>query len=91
MTDLVLGAVLPRVPNERQLVGVWYVVLLLLLVQVLITALITIFCWYNKILPTTDGLACKEEELQNLVKTLETTLTAYGMEISSEKNKARVQ
>ena len=29
--------------------------------------------------------ASKEEELENLVKTLETTPTAYGMEISSEK------
>ena len=34
-----------------------------------------------------DGLAGKEEELENLVKTVETALTAYGMEISPEKTK----
>ena len=38
-----------------------------------------------------DGLAGKEEELENLVKTLETVSTAYGMEISSEKNKDHVK
>ena len=34
-----------------------------------------------------DGLAGKEEELENLAKTVETALTAYGMEISPEKTK----
>ena len=34
-----------------------------------------------------DGLAGKEEELENLVKTVETASTAYGMEISPEKTK----
>ena len=38
-----------------------------------------------------DGLAGKEEELENLVKTLETASTAYGMEISSEKSKDHVK
>ena len=32
-----------------------------------------------------DGLASKEEELENLFKTVETASTAYGMEISPEK------
>ena len=32
-----------------------------------------------------DGLAGKEEELENLVKKVETTSTAYGMEISPDK------
>ena len=35
-----------------------------------------------------DGLASMEE-LENLVKTLETTSTAYGIETSSEKKKQR--
>ena len=34
-----------------------------------------------------DGLAGKEEELENLVKMVETASTAYGMEISPEKTK----
>ena len=34
-----------------------------------------------------DGLAGKEEELENLVKKVETASTAYGMEISPEKTK----
>ena len=34
-----------------------------------------------------DGLAGKEEELENLVKKVETASTAYGMEISTEKTK----
>ena len=34
-----------------------------------------------------DGLAGKEEELENIVKTVETASTAYGMEISPEKTK----
>ena len=34
-----------------------------------------------------DGLAGKEEELENLVKTVETASTAYDMEISQEKTK----
>ena len=34
-----------------------------------------------------DGLAGKEEELENLVKKVETTSTAYGMEISPDKTK----
>ena len=34
-----------------------------------------------------DGLAGKEEELENLVKKVETASTAYGMEISPDKTK----
>ena len=34
-----------------------------------------------------DGQVGKEEELENLVKTVETASTAYGMEISPEKTK----
>ena len=34
-----------------------------------------------------DGLAGKEEELENLAKNVETASTAYGMEISPEKTK----
>ena len=34
-----------------------------------------------------DGQASKKEGLENLVKTLETTSTVYGMESSSEKKK----
>ena len=34
-----------------------------------------------------DGLAGKKEELENLVKKVETTSTAYGMEVSPEKTK----
>ena len=34
-----------------------------------------------------DGLAGKEEELENLVERLDKTSTAYGMEISTEKTK----
>ena len=34
-----------------------------------------------------DGLAGKEEELENLVKKVETASTAYGMEISPKKTK----
>ena len=34
-----------------------------------------------------DGLAGKEEELENLVKTVEAASTTYGMEISPEKTK----
>ena len=34
-----------------------------------------------------DGLAGKEEELENLVKKVETASTAHGMEISLEKTK----
>ena len=34
-----------------------------------------------------DGLAGKEEELVNLVKRLDRTSTAYGMQISAEKTK----
>ena len=34
-----------------------------------------------------DGLAGEEEELANLVDCLDTTSTAYGMEISAEKTK----
>ena len=37
-----------------------------------------------------DGLASKEE-LENLVKTLETISKAYGMEISSEENQDQVK
>ena len=36
-----------------------------------------------------DGLAGKEDELENLVKTVETASTAHGMEINSEK-KAKI-
>ena len=35
-----------------------------------------------------DGLAGKEEEIENLVKTVETTSTAYGMKIISETQKS---
>ena len=38
-----------------------------------------------------DGLDGKEAELENLVKTVETASTAYGMEISPEKSKDRVK
>ena len=34
-----------------------------------------------------DGLAGKEEELENPVKRVETASTMYGMEISQEKTK----
>ena len=34
-----------------------------------------------------DGLAGEEEELANLVDCLDTTSTAYGMEISAEKTR----
>ena len=44
---------------------------------------ITNLCFADNI----DGLASKEEEFENLVKILETTSTAYGMEISSERTK----
>ena len=35
-----------------------------------------------------DGLAGKEEELVNLVEHLDSTSTAYGKQISAEKNQA---
>ena len=34
-----------------------------------------------------DGLAGEEEELAKLVERLDKTITAYGMEISTEKSK----
>ena len=34
-----------------------------------------------------DGLAGKEEEMENLVERLDKASTAYGMEISAEKTK----
>ena len=45
--------------------------------------IITNLCFEDDI----DGLAGKEEELENLVKMVETASTAYGMEISPEKTK----
>ena len=42
---------------------------------------------YRTIADDIDGLAGKEEELENLVKKVETASTAYGMEISPEKTK----
>ena len=38
-----------------------------------------------------DGLAGKEEELENLVKKVETASTAYGMEITPRENKDHVK
>ena len=44
---------------------------------------ITNFCFADDI----DGLAGEEEELAKLVERLDKTITAYGMEISTEKSK----